>query len=139
MQLKSIAMAAVALSLGHATLARAGATRYYLASFSAPHERFQHCFALTTTNQYPGYQTSGTWVDTDFADTAGTYVVNRHTLHLAGYVANGTATPDMLTVDGALSSGALTSATFDYFSAAGIFYAGGTLTETIDPSCKSPS
>jgi hypothetical protein len=136
MKFTYIALAAVALGLGTATAAHAGATRYYLATFTAPGANFQHCFALTTTNQYPGYATSGTWTDTDFPNTAGTYVVTHHTLHLAGYVSNGSATPDVLTVDGPLSSGTLTSATFDYFTVNGIYYAAGSLSEKIDAACK---
>jgi hypothetical protein len=106
---------------------------YYLATFTTPEGSFQHCFALTQTQQYlnQGYAYSGTWVDTDFPDTSGTWVVDGTVIHLAGSVDGG----GYLTLDGRVDKGHVHKASFDYFDPSGIYYAAGTFTEATDPSC----
>lgn len=110
---------------------------YYLVTFTAPSGPFQHCIELTETQQYlsDGYTHSGTWVDTDFADTSGTWVVYSGDFHLAGSV-DGSAT---LTIDGRIGPrvglNILKLATFDYFDSSGYFAAGSVVIEESDSSC----
>jgi hypothetical protein len=114
---------------------------YYLVTFTAPSGAFQHCIELTQTQQYlsDGYPHSGTWLDTDFPDTAGTWLVyNTGTVlvfHLAGSV-DGSA---ILTIDGKEAAGdILKEATFDYFDSSGTYLSAGSVTiEESDASCTS--
>jgi hypothetical protein len=114
---------------------------YYLVTFTAPGGAFQHCIQLTQTQQYlsEGYPHSGTWVDTDFPDTTGTWLVyNTGTVldfHLAGSV-DGSG---ILTIDGKEAAGdILKEATFDYFDSSGTYFSAGSVTiEESDSSCTS--
>ncbi len=121
------------MTLGAAP-ALAGYPGYYLATFTYPEGNFQHCFQLTRTDQYQGYNYSGTWVDTDYPDTQGTWVVFKKTIHLAGYVDGG----GYLTADGKVGDNTLSNATFDYFDSSGIYFSAGSLTEENDANCSSP-
>jgi hypothetical protein len=96
---------------------------YYLVTFTAPGGAFQHCIQLTQTQQYlsEGYPHSGTWVDTDFPDTSGTWVVHDDVFHLAGIV----DAAGNLTIDGAIETNILKEATFDYFDLSGNYFAAG--------------
>jgi hypothetical protein len=125
-----LATAAVTVGAAPASAAYAG---FYLATFSAPGGTFQHCFSLTQTQQYKsdGYKNSGTWVDTDFPDTSGTWVVSAGVIHLAGSVDGGA----YLALDGRVIKGALHKTTFDYFDPSGIYFAAGSFTEEPDASC----
>jgi hypothetical protein len=125
-----LATAAGTLAAGPASAKFAG---YYLATFTAPTGTFQHCFALTQTQQYlsEGYKYSGTWVDTDFPDTSGTWATYKAVIHLAGSVDGGA----YLAIDGRVGGGHLNKATFDYFDATGSYIAAGSLTEVTDPDC----
>jgi hypothetical protein len=125
-----LATAAVTVAAAPASAAYAG---FYLATFSTPGGSFQHCFSLTQTQQYKsdGYKYSGTWVDTDFPDTSGTWVVDGAVIHLAGSVDGG----GYLTLDGRVKSGALHKTTFDYFDPTGIYFAAGSFVEETDPDC----
>jgi hypothetical protein len=113
---------------------------YYLVTFTAPTGPFEHCIQLTETQQYlsDGYTHSGTWVDTDFPDTSGTWVVYSAVFHLAGSV-NG---PAILTIDGRvgprIGSDVFKNATFDYFDTSGNYYsAGSVVIEESDSSCAA--
>jgi hypothetical protein len=125
-------LATAAVTLG-ATPASARYAGYYLATFTPPTGPFQHCFQLVQTQSYlsQGYTYSGTWVDTDFPDTSGTWVVYKDVIHLAGIVDGGA----YLAMDGRVGKGQLNKATFDYFDTSGIYYAAGTLMEESDASC----
>ncbi len=140
MKLKCFAAACAVLAASYAAPSHAaGFAGYYLATFKYPGGTFAHCFQLTKTNSYPGYTTSGNWVDTDFPNTAGTYVVYKKTIHLAGYVGDPNGT-DFLTLDGQVSGGTLINTTFDYFDNGGIYYAAGSFVEVRDPAdCKPAS
>ena len=137
--MKSLLVALLAATVGTLCTAPASArfAGYYLATFNAPSGSFQHCFSLTQTQQYQseGYKYSGTWVDTDFPDTSGTWVTYRDVIHLAGSVDGGA----YLAIDGHVGGGKLHSATFDYFDSTGIYFAAGSLTEATDPSCAGPA
>lgn len=136
---KMIALLATVASLAYAAPSHAaggGFSGYYLATFKVPGGSFQHCFQLSQANgTVPGYKISGTWVDTDFAGTAGQFAVYAGTLHLAGYVSNPDET-DNLTIDGKISAGKISQATFDLFSQSGMYLSLGSLTEMRDPACK---
>jgi hypothetical protein len=110
----------------------------FLASFTAPSGPFTHCIALTDTEQYQdqGYTFSGTWTDTDFPDTGGTWVVYNNVIHIAGGV-DGSA---YLTIDGHVGQDKLReNATFDYFDPSGNYFAAGSVGMVADASCASPS
>jgi hypothetical protein len=125
-----LATGAVTVAAAPASASYAG---YYLATFTTPAGSFQHCFALTQTQIYKddGYKFSGTWVDTDFPDTTGTWVVSLTVMHLAGSVDGG----GYLALDGRVKMGALHKTTFDYFDGSGTYFAAGSFVETADPSC----
>jgi hypothetical protein len=109
---------------------------YYLATFTYPGGSFQHCIGLTETQQDTGYTYSGTWLATDFPDTAGTYAVYNGVFHLAGYTDNGT---DFITIDGHVGANKLRSnATFDYFNSSGNYYATGSVS-VVGDSCETAS
>ncbi|MGA2190883.1 MAG: hypothetical protein ABSH33_20385 [Steroidobacteraceae bacterium] len=107
----------------------------YLVTFTAPSGPFQHCIELTETQLYlsEGYPRSGTWVDTDFPDTAGTWVVYSDVFHLAGPVDGS----DILTIDGKVSANILKDATFDYFDSSGNYVAAGSVVIEEDASCAA--
>jgi hypothetical protein len=125
------------LATGAVTLAAAPASAgyagYYLATFSTPSGPFQHCFQLVQTQQYQqeGFKYSGTWVDTDFPDTSGSWATYKDVLHLAGSVDGG----GYLAIDGRVGGGKLKLATFDYFDSSGVYFAAGSVTEKADSSC----
>jgi hypothetical protein len=136
----SVVVLLAAAALAFATTAAAGFNynTYYLVTFNAPSGPFQHCIELTETQQYlsDGYPHSGTWVDTDFADTSGTWLVHDGVFHLAGPV-NGTGN---LTIDGTIQTKILKDATFDYFDLSGNYIAAGSAKiEESDASCASPT
>jgi len=112
---------------------------YYLVTFTDPGVPFQHCIQLTQTQQYKseGYTHSGTWLDTDFPDTAGTWVVYSgayRVFHLAGSVDGG----GYLTIDGKVGPNILKDATFDYFDPSGNYFAAGSIViEASDASCTA--
>jgi hypothetical protein len=109
---------------------------YYLVTFTDPSGTFQHCIELTKTQQdlSEGYPRSGTWVDTDFPDTSGTWVAYRNVLHLAGPVDGG----GFLTIDGWVGADILKGATFDYFDSSGNYFAAGSVViEESDASCAA--
>ncbi len=137
--LKTITLLATAAMFANVTPSHAaggGFSGYYLATFKSPTGSFQHCFQLSQANgTVPGYKISGTWSDTDFANTAGQFAVYAGTLHLAGYVGDPQGT-DYLTIDGHISAGKIEHATFDYFSSSGLYFALGALTEMRNPNCK---
>jgi hypothetical protein len=111
---------------------------YYLVTFTAPSGPFQHCIQLTETQQYlsEGYPHSGTWVDIDFPDTAGTWVTYSDVFHLAGIVDGGAN----LTIDGRVDLTTLKAGTFDYFDLSGNYLAAGSITiEESDASCAADS
>jgi hypothetical protein len=124
-------------ALAFATTAAAGINynAYYLVTFNDPSGPFQHCIGLTETQQYlsEGYPHSGTWVDTDFPDTSGTWVVHDDVFHLAGIVDAGAN----LTIDGAIETNILKAATFDYFDLSGNYLAAGSAKIETDASCAS--
>jgi hypothetical protein len=126
-----LATGAVTLAAKPASAAYAG---FYLATFTSPSgPSFQHCFQLVQTQQYKsqGYKFSGTWVDTDYPNTSGTWVVAETVMHLAGSVNGG----GYLTLDGRVNMGSLHKATFDLFDGSGIYFAAGSFVEETDPSC----
>jgi hypothetical protein len=133
--MKSLLVALLATAVGTLAAAPAWARYpgYYLATFTAPSGPFQHCFQLTQTQQYQseGYTYSGTWVDTDFPSTTGTWAVYKDVIHLAGSVDGG----GYLALDGRVHQGHLIKGTFDYFDSTGIYFAAGSLTEVADPGC----
>ena len=135
----SVVVLLAAASLAFATTAAAGFNynTYYLVSFTAPSGPFQHCIELTETQQdlSEGYPHSGTWVDTDFPNTAGTWVVYEAVFHLAGPV-DGT---DSLTIDGrvVIASNTLKEATFDYFDSSGNYFSAGSVVFDEDDSCPA--
>ena len=125
-----------------ATIATAAPFNYngsFLETFVYPGGSFQHCIELTDTELYQsqGYTYSGTWVDTDYPNTGGTWAVYNGLIHIAGEV-DGT---DSLTLDGRVGSTdkLRPDTTFDYFSASGIYYATGSVTVVGDDSCAAPS
>jgi hypothetical protein len=119
-------LATGALALG-ATSARAAYPGYYLATFTTPSGPFQHCFQLVQTQQFlsEGYPYSGTWTDTDYPDTSGTWVVYSNVIHLAGTVNGG----GYLALDGRIAKGQLEKATFDFFDGTGTYFSAGSMTE----------
>jgi hypothetical protein len=112
---------------------------YYLVTFTAPSGPFQHCIQLTKTQQdlSDGYPKSGTWLDTDFPNTAGTWVLDGDVFHLAGPV-DGSA---FLTIDGRpANDDLLKAATFNYFDSSGNYLAAGSIAfEKSDASCVADS
>src|SRR5580658_289524 len=115
-----VVLLAIAASAFATAAAAFNYNSYYLVTFTDPSGPFQHCIELTQTQQYKseGYPHSGTWVDTDFPDTAGTWLVYSgafRIFHLAGPV-DGT---DSLTIDGKVGPNDLKDATFDYFDSSG--------------------
>jgi hypothetical protein len=133
--MKSLLVAVLAIAGGTlaAAPASAGYAGAYLATFTGPSGPFQHCFVLTQTQQYlsEGFKYSGTWVDSDFPDTSGTWAVYANVMHLAGTV-DGDAN---IAIDGRISKGQLAKATFDYFDSTGIYFDAGSLVEQKDPDC----
>ncbi len=108
---------------------------YYLVTFTYPSSPFQHCIELTQTQQDlgDGYPHSGTWVITDFPDTAGTWVAFKGIFHLAGPVDGG----GFLTIDGKIGATTLKEATFDYFDSSGNYLAAGSVVIEHDASCAA--
>jgi hypothetical protein len=107
---------------------------YYLVTFTAPTGPFQHCIGLTETQVYQsdGYPHSGTWVDTDFPDTSGTWAVYDGVFHLAGPV-DGSA---FLTIDGRIGADStLKVTTFDYFDSSGNYLSAGSVAIEEDANC----
>lgn len=110
----------------------------FLVTFTPPSGPFQHCIALTDTEQFQGqgYTYSGTWVDTDYTDTGGTWVVYNNTIHIAGSVDGG----DYLTIDGHVGDDRLReNATFDYFDTSGNYESAGSVGMVADDSCAEPA
>jgi hypothetical protein len=107
----------------------------YLVTFTDPGGTFQHCIELTQTQVYQseGYPHSGTWVDTDFPDTSGTWVVASGVFHLAGSVDGG----GYLTIDGKVVVSALKETTFDYFDVSGNYFAAGSVVMETSDSCTA--
>jgi len=118
-----VLLAAAALAFATSAAAGINYNAYYLVTFNDPGGSFQHCIELTETQQYlsEGYPHRGTWVDTDFPDTAGTWVVHANVFHLAGIV----DAAGNLTIDGAIETNILKEATFDYFDLSGNYFAAG--------------
>jgi hypothetical protein len=111
---------------------------YYLVTFTEPSGPFQHCIELTQTQQdsSEGYPKSGTWVDTDFPNTSGTWVLYNTVFHLSGFV-DGSA---ILTIDGKPGPGdILKQGTFDYFDSSGNYYGAGSVVFEEDASCAANS
>jgi len=111
---------------------------FYLVTFNEPGGAFQHCIGLTETqqDQSAGYKYSGTWVDTDFPSTSGTWVVfnagHGYVFHLAGPV-NGTG---FLTIDGKVGL-KVANTTFDYFDSSGTYFAAGSASAAVDANCSA--
>jgi hypothetical protein len=108
----------------------------YLVTFTGAGGTFQHCIVLTKTQQdlSEGYPKSGTWVDTDFPDTSGTWVIYSGVLHLAGPVDGG----GYLTIDGLPGpDNILKNATFDYFDSSGNYFSAGSVVFDEDDSCPA--
>ena len=137
MKLSVVVLLAAAVSAFATAAAAFNYNSYYLVTFNDTSNPFQHCIELTETQQYlaNGYPHSGTWVDIDFPDTAGTWVVYSGVFHLAGSV-EGSA---MLTIDGRVGLQTLKDTTFDYFDAStGSFAAAGSVViEESDASCAA--
>jgi hypothetical protein len=72
-------------------------------------------------------------VDTDFPDTAGTWVAYRGVFHLAGSVDGS----DILTIDGKVGPNVLKEATFDYFDSSGNYIAAGSVVIEESASCAA--
>jgi hypothetical protein len=108
---------------------------YYLLTFTEPSGSFVHCIELTQTQQdlSDGFPHSGTWVITDFPDTAGTWVSYKGLFHLAGPVDGG----GFLTIDGKLEPTTLKDATFDYFDSSGNYFEAGSVVFESDASCAA--
>jgi len=110
---------------------------YYVVTFTDPISSFTHCIQLTKTQQdlSDGYPKSGTWVDTDFPDTSGTWVIFNGGLHLAGPVEGG----DYLTIDGRPGpEDILKEGTFDYFDSSGNYLAAGSVVfDESDADCAA--
>src|ERR1700685_2534727 len=128
MRLSVVILLAAAASAFATAAAAFNYNGYYLVTFTDPSGSFQHCIELTQTQQYlsDGYPHSGTWLDTDFPDTAGTWVVYSgafRIFHLAGPV-NGS---DSLTIDGKVGPKILKDATFDYFDSSGNYIEAGSV------------
>jgi hypothetical protein len=131
-----VLLAAAALAFATAATAALNYNAYYLVTFTAPTGAFQHCIELTKTQQYlsEGYPHSGTWVDTDFANTSGTWLVYSGVFHLAGSVDAG----GFLTIDGKVGADILRDATFDYFDSSGTYFAAGSIViELSDANCAA--
>ena len=109
---------------------------FYLVTFNAPGNTFTHCIGLTETQQDPSYKYSGTWVDTDFPSTSGTWVVfnagHGYVFHLAGPV-NGSG---FLTIDGKVGL-KVANTTFDYFDSSGNYFAAGSASAVVDAACSA--
>ena len=107
----------------------------YSATFTYPqHGTLTGCFTLTQTNEYPGYTSSGNWVDR-FSGASGTYVVYKRTIHLAGPYGDS----NVIAIDGQFSGDHLINTTFEIIQpGTGQFYAAGTFVESRDPFCGVP-
>ena len=133
MRLKIAAIAAVITGLFHAAPVQAAVPGYYLANFAYPGGTFNACFTLTQTDTYPGYSSSGTWVDSNQTNASGTYVVYKKVIHLAGTY----GPSNYVAIDGHFAGPIIAGATFDIFSPTGFYLAAGNLTENRDPACSS--
>ena len=127
MKFKIAASAAAFVAAAYLAPAHAAVPGSYTATFTYPDGSIKsQCFTLTETNTYPGYTSSGTWVDSSTSGVSGTYVVYKKVVHLAGNYG-----PNFITIDGAFQGNHLINTTFDLFSATqGAFFAAGTFVET---------
>ncbi len=135
MKFKIAAAAAALFGATYVAPAQAAVPGYYLANFTYPGGTFNACFTLTQTDTYPGYSSSGTWIDTNEQNTSGTYVVYKKVIHLVGTY----GPSNFVAIDGHFAGPVIAGATFDIFTPQGYFLSAGNLTEMRDPACSQPA